>query len=390
MKLDKQTFLAQYSDLSERDRALLERSYDVLHENTIQGDSMPWGPAPVISPWLGKNAGIWNWDSAFHAMTVSRFDTELAKSCIDAFMSYQKENGLLPDVMRANGNIEDDYGKPPVMPWAACIVFEADRDMDFLRRNYDKFIKLERFLTKERSDGILFYYSAQTDPQKDDYLHPRWESGWDNSPRWDICPIVNLYPVDLNCFMVLFYRSMAKMAEYLSEDSLLWKKKEKSLAGTIESMLYDETQKAYVDRNRRTGAFSTILSPASFMPLFAGIASPMRAAEAERLAKDPTKFYPGMPTVSYDCPGYDNNYWRGPTWLNVAFFAVKGLYDYGYRQTAREIRAYLLDMCYQGLPDIFENYDSKSKKGKCCRAFSWSAAFLIEFILQFRNQEDLI
>ena len=203
-------------------------------------------------------------------MTVSRFDTELAKSCIDTFMSYQKKNGLLPDVIWVNGSIEDDYGKPPVMPWAACIVFEADRDMDFLRRNYEKFIKLEWFLTKERSDGILFYYSSRTDPQKDDYLHPRWESGWDNSPRWDVYPIVDLYPVDLNCFMVLFYRSMAKMAEYLSEDSSLWKKKEKSLAGTVEAMLYDETQKAYVDRNRRTGTFSMVLSPASFMPLFVG------------------------------------------------------------------------------------------------------------------------
>ena len=53
MKLSKAAFQKQYRDLPERDQALLERCYDVLQENTIQGKSMPWGAAPVISPWQG-------------------------------------------------------------------------------------------------------------------------------------------------------------------------------------------------------------------------------------------------------------------------------------------------------------------------------------------------
>lgn len=382
MKMTKSEWLEKYKTKSPRDIALLDRCYDVLRQNTIQGEDMPWGNAPVISPWLGPNAGIWNWDTAFHAMTVSRYDTELAKSCIDSFMSFQKENGLVPDVIRANGNIEDNYGKPPVMPWAVRVVFEADGDMEFLRRNYLKLIKQEKFLVAERSDKGLFFYSAQIAPEANDYLHPRWESGWDNSPRWDNGPITDLYPIDLNCFMVLFYRSMAKMAEYLGEKNAEWKQKEQELAEKIENTLYDEKQSSYADRNRITGAFSTVLSPASFMPLFIGTASGSRASAMEKLARDRNKFYPGMPTCTYDCPGYDNNYWRGPTWLNVAFFAVKGLSDYGFEKTATEIKEYLLDMCYDGLPDIFENYDSIKRNGKCCRAFSWSAAFIIEFISQ--------
>ena len=383
MKLTKSEWLESCQVKSPRNRALLDRCYDVLRQNTLQGEHMPWGSAPVISPWLGPNAGIWNWDTAFHAMTVLRFDTELAKSCIDCFMSFQKENGLIPDVIRANGNIEDNYGKPPVMAWAVQKVFEADGDREFLRRNYRKLVKQEQFLVNERSDRGLFFYSAEVHPEANDYLHPRWESGWDNSPRWDVAPITALYPIDLNCFMVLFYRSMAKMAEFLGEDAAEWRRKEDVLTAKIESTLYDENQKAYADRNRLNGEFSTVLSPASFMPLFIGTASKARAESMERLAKDSAKFYPGMPTCTYDCKGYDNNYWRGPTWLNVAFFAIKGLWDYGFDKTATEIKEYLLDMCYDGLPDIFENYDSVKRTGKCCRAFSWSAAFIIELILQF-------
>lgn len=382
MKLTKNEWLKKYSFMSQRDVSLLERCYEVLSQNTIQGEKMPWGSAPVISPWSDRSVGIWNWDTAFHAMTVSRYDTELAKSCIDSFMLFQKDSGLLPDVIRANGRIEDDCGKPPVMPWAVCTVFEADGDAEFLLRNYLKLIKHEDFLVRERSNGGFFFYSSQSDPQADDHLHPRWESGWDNSPRWDKEPITMLCPIDLNCYMVLFYRSMSKMAGYLGYDDSEWREKERALSEKIEALLFDEKQKAYCDLNRETGAFSNVITPASFMPLFVGIASRSHAEAMAEWARSSSGFYPGMPTCTYDCDGYDNDYWRGPTWLNVAFFAIKGLFDYGYEETALEIKSFLLDMCYDELPNIYENYDSIERKGKCCPAFSWSAAFIIEMILQ--------
>lgn len=380
--MTKNEWLAQYHEtLSEKELTLLGRCYDVLQENRLQGE-MPWGDAPVISPWAGQDAGLWNWDSVFHAMTVARFDGELAKSCIDSLGMFQRENGILPDVIYPTGRVMDNYTKPPVFPWGVLHVYERDGDKDFLRRNYERSARYERFWIENRYDRGLFYYSAQQTPEKDDYLHPRWESGWDNSPRWDGCPIVQLWPIDLNCYMVLFYRSMAKMAEILGEDASDWKHKELALDEKIERTFYDETQAAYVDRNRITGAFTDVLSPVSFMPLFVGIASREHGDAMNDLAIDSTKFYPGMPTVSYDCEGYDNDYWRGPTWLNVAFFAIKGLSNYGFAETALELKNYLLDMVYDNLPNVCENYDSKTRRGKCCKSFSWSAAFIIEMILQ--------
>lgn len=253
-----------------------------------------------------------------------------------------------------------------------------------MRRNYERSALYEKFWIENRCDRGLFYYSAQEDPEKDDYLHPRWESGWDNSPRWDESPIVEIYPVDLNCFMVLFYRSMAKMAEELGFDSGVWTDKELTLSKTIEDTLFDEQNNLYADRNRFTKKFSKVVSPASFMPLFVGIASDERAEAMSALGRDSRKFYPGMPTVSYDCEGYDNDYWRGPTWLNVAFFAIKGLYDYGYEDIASNMKEFILDMVYDNLPNICENYDSRTRVGKCCKGFSWSAVFVIEFILQMQ------
>lgn len=381
MLLTKEEWLSG-KPVSERDKTILGAAYEVLKKNTIHSKNAPWGDVPVVSPWSGPCAGIWNWDSAFHAMTVSRFDTPLAKSCIDAFTAFQLPFGMFPDVIHVDGRICDNYGKPPVLPWATLIVFRRDGDRDFLRRNFDRYVKNASFWEENRCDRGLFYYSAQQHPEAEDYLHPRWESGWDNSPRWDEFPIVDLFAIDLNCYMVLFYRAMAEMAEILGEKRQDWDAKAKALAGRIEATLFDETRNTYADRNRKNGKFLTVLSPASFMPLYIGTASQERAAAMEALAADPKKFYPGMPTVTYDCPAFSKDYWRGQTWLNVAFFAVKGLADYGFCKTAGEIREYILSMAYDNLPrGIFENYDSVNRRGLFNNSFSWSAAFLIEFIL---------
>ena len=105
--MTKNEWLEQYSDtLSEKEMTLLSRCYDVLHENIMQGD-MPWG-APAIYPRSGQDAGLWNWDSVFHAMTVVRFDGELAKSCIDSLGMFQRENGILPDVIYPTGRMMDN------------------------------------------------------------------------------------------------------------------------------------------------------------------------------------------------------------------------------------------------------------------------------------------
>ena len=381
MLLTKEEWLSG-KPVSERDKTILDAAYEVLKRNTIHSKNAPWGDVPVVSPWSGPCAGIWNWDSAFHAMTVSRFDTPLAKSCIDAFTAFQLPFGMFPDVIHVDGRICDNYGKPPVLPWATLIVFRRDGDRDFLRRNFDRYVKNASFWEENRCDRGLFYYSAQQHPEAEDYLHPRWESGWDNSPRWDEFPIVDLFAIDLNCYMVLFYRAMAEMAEILGEKRQDWDAKAKALAGRIEATLFDEARNTYADRNRKNGKFLMVLSPASFMPLYIGTASQERAAAMEALAADPKKFYPGMPTVTYDCPAFSKDYWRGQTWLNVAFFAVKGLADYGFCKTAGEIREYILSMAYDNLPrGIFENYDSVNRRGLFNNSFSWSAAFLIEFIL---------
>ena len=193
--------------------------------------------------------GVWNWDSAFHAIGMIDIDIEIAKEQILGFLQFQKEDGLLPDVIWENGEIVDTFSKPPVMAYAALKVYESCNDIEFLKEVYPKLVLNERFWTEKRLHKGLFHYDADRSDGCDDKeydLRVRYESGWDNSPRWDGVP-QDLWPIDLNCFMVMTYRSLAVMAEELGFDTKEWKEKEKNLTKNIESCLWNEQLKAYTD-----------------------------------------------------------------------------------------------------------------------------------------------
>ena len=367
---------------SDREKSLLKRASETLQSNIyLEEDNYPWSPYRCVCPSKKKFKGIWNWDSAFHAMGLSWWDTDLAKESVLGFLQFQKESGLLPDVIRTNGVIEDEYSKPPVFPWATKIVFDRCNDLDFLKEVYPKFKLNEKWWVERRQYNGLFHYDAENEGDEKYEKFIRWESGWDDSVRWD-SPIVEQWAIDLNSFMVDYYRAMSYFAKVLNLDSDYseYAKKEKDLIKLINEVLWDDEQKCYVDVNRFTGEKSKAITPASFMPLFINIAPLDKAKHMEKIALE--KFYSGMPTVSYDNKEYSTTYWRGPTWLNVAYFAAKGLKNYGFK-VADDIKETILSWVDKNEDSIYENYDSKTGFGIYGKDFSWSSVFVVEFILNF-------
>lgn len=388
MHLFKEEWLAQNKRADEMEDELLERAYSILMKNVYEAEGYPWSPYRCISParcfehQKGGFMGIWNWDSAFHAVGVSRWDTALARECLLGFMQFQKESGLFPDVIYEDGNKVDTFSKPPVLGWACEIVYKRDKNIDFLKKVYPVLVKNENYWIEKRCDRGLLHYDAEDGKEDPDYdLHVKYESGWDNSVRWDQT-ITDFWAIDLNCFMVMNYRSLSYMAKELGliEEAEKWKRKGKKLSQRINEKLWDPEKNYYADANRNTGEISSVLSPASFMPLYIGIADEKKANYMAKIAE--TRFDSKMPTVSFDNPEYSNDYWRGPVWLNVAYFAAKGLKDYGF-SVADKIKAFILEMCSRDKEHIYENYDAMTQKGLCCDHFSWSCVFIIEFILNF-------
>ncbi|MBE6739151.1 MAG: hypothetical protein E7565_02395 [Ruminococcaceae bacterium] len=369
---------------NQRDCDLLIRSYDTLMANIYETEGYLWSPYRCISPGKRNFTGIWNWDSAFHAIGVSHFDTKLAKENIIGFLKFQRNDGLLPDVIWENGDIVDTFTKPPVFPYAVEQIYKRDKDIKFLKEVYPHLTLNERFWKEQRFYQGLFHYDADNKEAPDYITRVKYESGWDNSPRFDN-EITDLWPVDLNCFMVLFYRSMAFIANELKldDDKAKWSLREKELTELIKKYMWNKENGFFSDVNKFTKKNSEVLTPASFMPLFIEIASSEQAEDMALIAQ--TRFKSKMPTVTYDHPAYSTDYWRGPTWLNVAYFAAKGLKNYNC-DVANQIKENILEMCDAQKEGIYENYDSLTGKGLCCDHFSWSSAFIIEFILNFNRQ----
>ena len=365
--------------------ALLSRAQATLLGNEVTGDA--WKPRRGIMPSLGTYRGIWNWDAAFHAVAVSHWDPSLARDQIEILFSKQLPNGALPDVIYEDGKMVTTNTKPPVMAWAVAVVDRRSPDAEFLKEIYPKLTRLGDFWQRERGgdkDGLFYYAGSDVG----------FDSGWDDSIRWDNGYRTSktdqhrLWAVDLNCYMVMHYRAMANIAKRLElpMDQEKWLKAADALAMRINEKLWDEKIGFFVDRDRLTGKNGPALSPAGFMPLFVHIVSPERAARVAKLAADPNKFFPGMPTAAYDTPGFNSKgYWRGPAWLNTSYFALKGLKEYGRNDLAEPMRAKLLGWIALDPSTIREYYDSKSGAGGGAKGFGWSSAFTIALILDWDN-----
>jgi len=370
--------------VSPADLQLLSRAQATLLGNEVSGKA--WDPYLGIMPSLGTYRGIWNWDAAFHAVAVSHWDPELAHQQVEILFSKQLPDGSLPDVIYEDGRMVTTITKPPVMAWAVAVVDHRAPDDRWIAAMYPKLHRLGDYWLLHhggQADGLFYYSDADTGS----------ESGWDDSIRWDSgyqksqSDDHRLYAIDLNCYMVSHYRAMAYLAQRLNkpEDAAHWRQMATDLATRINDRLWDDQLGFYVDRDRVTGKPGPALSPAGFMPLFVHIASPERAARMAKLAALPDKFFPGMPTAAYDTPGYKSSaYWRGPAWLNTSYFALKGLRDNGQGALAASMRATLLAWVAHE-PSLREYYDSKNGTGAGAKAFGWSAAFTIAFVLDWDN-----
>lgn len=361
------------------DKKLIERAIKTLYGNIIEK------PEDTSTPFVFKDykgiapsprtyKGVWNWDSAFHFITMCYFDKEIAQDQMRILFDYQKEDGQIADVVYTSGKSVFKFTKPPVLAWAVMIGDKITQDTAFLEYCYPHLLKNLQWWENNRFDGKLFSYKVS-----------KMESGWDNTVRFDFPHKIDFcYAVDCNSFMVTFYEALEYIAKRIGEKNYVKEisKKKEDLISNMHKYLYDSKNGYFCDYNKRLGMFTKRLSPASFMPLFVKVATKEQALAMKKLAEDPKYFYKGFPTISFNNRGYNSKkYWRGPTWLNTAYFAIRGLYDYGYKTLALEHTQTILNWCSMNEDSIYEYYDSKSGKGIGAKDFGWSSSFIIELIL---------
>jgi len=371
------------SDFESQDKLLIKRAIDTLYGNIIQkpldSTNFVFKNYRGIAPSPTTYKGVWNWDSAFHLMAMSYLEPEIGYDQLRILFEYMKEDGQIADVVFTSGKTVFTFTKPPVIAYSIMCSDKIHPNDSFLKYSYPFLVKNLDWWEKNRYDGTLFSYKVN-----------KCESGWDNTVRFDFPhKIDNCYAIDCNSFMVSFYEAMEYIAKRINNLEKLteFSAKKENLIQKINEILYNKKGQYYCDYNKKLKCFTKRLSPASFMPLYFGFARKEQADSMAKLARDPHYFYKGIPTISYNNFWFRPNfYWRGPCWLNTAYFTIRGLFDYGYVDLAHDLTQNLLDWCDTNSDSIYEYYNPITGKGLGAKNFGWSCSFIIELeLLKYRK-----
>jgi hypothetical protein len=152
----------------------------------------------------------------------------------------------------------------------------------------------------------------------------------------------------------------------------------------FDARFWNEARGIYFDYDARTHTPIPVSTCATFMPLFAGLAS---ATQAERLVAEhltnPAEYAPGadsryrLPSAAKNEPDYSpRRYWCGPVWINMNWLIADGLRRYGFNALAQELDADSLALMQRS--GLREYYDPRDGTGCGATQFSWSAALALE------------
>ncbi len=163
-----------------------------------------------------------------------------------------------------------------------------------------------------------------------------------------------------------YLASAKKVKEYVNEN--MFDKK----TGYYYDLQIDEVgnRKLLVNRGKGTEGY---------MPLWANLATKKEAKRVVEniMDKNVMNTYLPFPTSAKDNPKYNPvKYWRGPVWLDQAYFGIVALNNYGYKNEAQELSKKLFENSEGLLTNgtIRENYNPETGEGLHCSNFSWSAS----------------
>lgn len=344
---------------------------------------------------------MWLWDSVFHAFAFATYDTEMAKDCLRSILAKQRADGFVAAMM--NPRARTDMTQPQVISWGAWNIYEKTQDKAFLQEIVGK---LDAYLTwdlqnRDRNgNGLLEWF---TEPEYTE--NKSGESGQDNSPRFDVDERMDA--MDFSAFEAHDALYLAKIYDELgnAKKAEEWRAVHANIKEKMNELLWDETDGVYYDRLVESKRLTKILTPACFIPMMAGIPSKEQAERMVKVLTDPNLLWTPAPvaSVARTHPAYSNDFWRGGTWLNMCYFMVKGLREYGYDEIAEELKQKTLDFVdkwYKKTGVIFEYYDPENKLSpfECDRLgkpayppdwrksvhpisdFNWSSCFTLLFI----------
>lgn len=346
---------------------------------------------------------MWLWDSVFHAIGLRHIDLNMAKETLSAVLESQLGDGLIPHMMSPVNH--SNITQSPVLAFGVKLLNGSGFDEEFLRRSYPKLKGyLEWIMAHRDTDGAgLVEWAIEGNP-----LCRSGESGMDNSPRFDSA--TQLDAPDFNAFLSLECECMAEFAEQLrfKEDITYWKRHHDRLNNLMNELLWNESERIYMDRDVTEETQTGIAASSGFLPLICGAPSQAQAEKMLANLNDPATFGTPfrVPSISRKCEAaYQKDMWRGPVWININWLIAFGLERYGMKTEALKLLKETVaeeEKFYLKYGTFFEFYDDRGecdppelmRKGTCDPSkpyhqsfhdYGWSATLYIDMLQKIQQ-----
>jgi len=388
----------------------------------------------------------WNWDSAFISLGWATFDWNLACMEIESMLMARWREGMVPHIhydpryvdayfpgpdrwpnslrhVATKGELTSGISNPTVLVTAARLIGEQQPDVT-LRHAFWRRVSaalrdwLHYMISGRQLDGSPLIAM----------VHP-WESGWDNSPRWDLLAPARLKPRrpykrmdtahvsgahrptnrDYDAYVALaeilgdvdydvvryrerspfcvydvaldalWYRAAADlnhMAAQLGETPAVDHHSLETFARAFEATHWDPELGLYVDWDCVSGRRIARATAAGLIAMTGGLVTPERARAIWGQYQSLQAGKPMVKTVPPTDSSYDPmNYWRGPVWLNVNWLILDGMTRSGLAEEAEELRRQSLSLVrHAGFAEYFHGEDGSAIGTS---PFSWTAALTL-------------
>jgi putative isomerase len=328
---------------------------DIIGWNTIWEKDGARAYTCLTRNWMRMlgGRGVWLTDVMYNGLLAASVgDWDLANANIDAVLSGQQANGIVPGLI--SGNTEwVDRTQFPVLSYIVWRTYLLSGDKVALERFYPVLRRYHEWHYASRDgnkNGVLEHGSDRVGLANKG--SSRWaainESGMDNLPVFDEATFVaetgtlDFEEVGHNSMLVLGIEMLSLVARELGRtveaDEL--QSEYQRVGALVRDRLWDEARQIFAGR-LWSGEFARHLSPTSFYPLAAGIATDEQAKVIiETHLLNPEEFWGEIviPTTPFNDPtSLDNAYWRGRVWPPLNFMVWEGLRRYGYWDEAREL-----------------------------------------------------
>lgn len=416
---------------------LFQQTAAVLRSNDVGGYTRP---SPRLYPHQ------WNWDSAFAAIGWAHLEWPRAVQEIDTLLLGQWTNGMLPHIrynpevtdyapgpewwpgvpVRQAAQITSGISQPPVL---ASAVYQVGLLQPDLTRRHAWWGRVFEPLR----EALLYFPQHRTVGTNPliVLVHP-WESGLDNSPRWDfvvgqgykpsrpyrrvdtsivdtparptgrdydlymyLVELIASHRYDLRAYLphtpfavydalfnAAWYRSALDLnliADPLGRPPAVDRTALDRFRDAYHRTLWDASAALFRDYDVRGAQLIPVDTIAGLMAVYGGLVDATQARTMLSRYRDRSDRCRMLPSVPPDAPGFDPvKYWRGPVWVNVNWMLIQGLRGLGLMEEAAQLSGETIELVSRA--GCREYYHAHTGEGLGGGKFSWTAALVIDLL----------